>query len=207
MSTIVIGADGERFIAFDDSALASANPVFDAAAAVEADVLLVDGYAPLAVSAVLDRARHAGVPVVADIEFAGPQSQELLTVADHLVIPLDLAVKVSGIQAPHGAIERLWSEYRRAIVVTDGARGAWFASADDRAARHQPAYQVEVTDTSGCGDVFHGAYCLALARGAALPEAVRYAAAAAAICATGSGGRGRLPTEAALTAFTGIAGC
>jgi len=54
---------------------------------------------------------------------------------------------------------------------------------------------VPVVDTTGCGDVFHGASAVALARGFDTLERIRFAAAAGAICATGRGGRGRLPTE------------
>jgi sulfofructose kinase len=60
---------------------------------------------------------------------------------------------------------------------------------------------VKVADTTGCGDVFHGAYAAALARGLDLPARVRFAAAAAALKATRHGGQAGIPTRQATEAF------
>jgi ribokinase len=56
-----------------------------------------------------------------------------------------------------------------------------------------PAFHVEVVDTTGCGDVFHGAYCYALARGLPLMKRLRIASAAAALKATQRGGQAGSP--------------
>jgi sugar/nucleoside kinase (ribokinase family) len=56
-------------------------------------------------------------------------------------------------------------------------------------------------DTTGCGDVFHGAYASALARGLSLAERVRFAAAAAALKATRPGGQAGIPTRPEVEAF------
>lgn len=64
---------------------------------------------------------------------------------------------------------------------------------DDRVCRHQPAFPVEVIDTTGCGDVFHGAYAAALAWGDSLPKRVVLASATAAIKATRRGGQTGIP--------------
>ncbi len=67
--------------------------------------------------------------------------------------------------------------------------------------RHLPAFPVEVVDTTGCGDVFHGAYAAGLAEGMNLPDRVRLAAAAAALKATQSGGQTGIPTRDAVDTF------
>ncbi len=69
--------------------------------------------------------------------------------------------------------------------------------------RHQPAFPVEVVDTTGCGDVFHGAYASALAEGLDLPVRVRLAAAAAALKATQPGGQAGIPSRGKVEAFLG----
>ena len=66
------------------------------------------------------------------------------------------------------------------------------------AVRHQPACRVQVVDTTGCGDVFHGAYAAALARGHRLSRAIRMATAAAGFKATQPGGRRGIPDWAAV---------
>jgi sugar/nucleoside kinase (ribokinase family) len=90
---------------------------------------------------------------------------------------------------------------RRAVVVTCGADGCWYLEEAGASPRHQPAYPVRVADTTGCGDVFHGAYASALVRGAGLAERVRFAAAAAALKATRPGGQEGIPTRAEVEAF------
>jgi sugar/nucleoside kinase (ribokinase family) len=64
-------------------------------------------------------------------------------------------------------------------------------------ARHHPAFAVEPADTTGCGDVFHGAYAASLARGDALDERIRVATAAAALKARD----GEIPHRLAVEEF------
>lgn len=64
--------------------------------------------------------------------------------------------------------------------------------------RHFPAFAVAAVDTNGCGDTFHGAFALAVARDLAIEEAITFASAAAALKAMAAGGQRRgwdvLPT-------------
>jgi sugar/nucleoside kinase (ribokinase family) len=105
------------------------------------------------------------------------------------------ARRLTGEREPAAIVGALWNDRRATVVVTNGADGVWFRDAASADYQHQPSFAVPVIDTTGCGDVFHGAYAVALARGLGAVERVRLAAAAGAICATGRGGRGRLPTE------------
>jgi sulfofructose kinase len=57
--------------------------------------------------------------------------------------------------------------------------------------RHFPAFKVDAFDTNGCGDTFHGAFALAMARGLAVKQAVTFASAAAALKAFAAGGARR----------------
>jgi sulfofructose kinase len=88
------------------------------------------------------------------------------------------------------------------VAVTAGAKGCWFAeSKSPDHVEHQAAFPVQVIDTTGCGDVFHGAYAAALAQGHALRERFRIAAAAAALKATAPGGQAGTPNQLQLTEF------
>ena len=60
---------------------------------------------------------------------------------------------------------------------------------------HLPAFPVTAVETLGAGDTFHGAFALALAEGLAIAAAMRFAAAAAALRCTRSGGRTALPSR------------
>ena len=69
--------------------------------------------------------------------------------------------------------------------------------------RHLPAFPIKAVDTLGAGDVFHGAFTLALAEGMPEAAALRFASAAAAIKCTRFGGGAVSPTRAELAAFLG----
>lgn len=57
-----------------------------------------------------------------------------------------------------------------------------------------PAYKVPVVDTTGCGDVYHGAFVVAMLQGWDVERCARFASIAAALKATKLGGRSGIPT-------------
>jgi sulfofructose kinase len=67
-----------------------------------------------------------------------------------------------------------------------------------------PAFSVDAVDTLAAGDVFHGAFALALAEGHAMEEIMRFASAAAAIKCTRFGGRAGAPTRDDVAQFLSI---
>lgn len=143
-------------------------------------------------------ARAAGIPVVADFEWT--ENADLIALPDHLIVSERFAARVTGAADPAEAARRLWHADRAAVVVTCGAEGCWYLSAGS-APRHQPIIPVSVVDTTGCGDVFHGAYAAALTRGLPLVERIRFATGAAALKATKAGGRQGIPTRAQVEAL------
>ena len=190
-STILVGNDGDRFIAFDDDTAVGLPDDLDLDLVREARVLLLDAYNPAEGIRAAAAARAAGVAVVADLEnLAAPRLDELAALADHLVVPQGLALAMTGAGTPAEAVDLLWRADRAAVVVTGGADGCWFRSSDQTAGdvRHQPAPRVCVVDTTGCGDVFHGVYAASLAQGAPVDRCVSAATMAAAECATHPGG-------------------
>ena len=64
-----------------------------------------------------------------------------------------------------------------------------------------PAFRVDVVDTVGAGDVFHGAYLAGLCKGMNAKEAARYASGASAVKCMAEGGRAGIPTDAMLLEF------
>lgn len=166
-----------------------------------ARVLLIDHHNPAGTLRAIRAAKANGAAVAADVERrADGPFDELLCEIEHLVVSLRFARQLSGCADPAEACRSLFSSSRRVVVVTCGAEGCWWS--DDRTAEpnYQPAYSVPVVDTTGCGDVFHGAYCAGLARGRTIAQCVRLAAAAAALKATREGGGGS-PTAAEVDAF------
>ncbi len=149
-------------------------------------------------------ARDVGIPRVADLERdTSDRFPELLSLVDHLIVPWPLAVTLSGAKEPEQVVDRLWSRDRHTVAVTRGPAGCWFRSIDAPGdVLHQPAFPIPaVVDTTGCGDVFHGVYAAALARGTGAAEAIRLASAAAALKAGTRGGQAGIPRKADIEAF------
>lgn len=195
-SVITVDPDGDRFIAYDDDVLHGTSSDLPDAVLGQASVLLIDGYAVHSEAAVV-RARGLGLSIVADIEWTiGPASDRILSLADHLVLPIAFARSYLKQDDPEVLLGALWSPDRSAVVLTDGDHGSYVRQKGDPVSWHVPAYVVQAVDTTGAGDCFHGAYALALAEGGSPLDCVRFAAAAAAISVTAHGGRRGLPDRA-----------
>jgi sugar/nucleoside kinase (ribokinase family) len=165
-------------------------------------VLLVDRYGVPGMIRAARLARAAGVAVVGDFENRDwPRFEELFALPDHLIVSAGFACQLTRARTPAEAAIRLWTRGRSAVVVTCGAEGCWFWNARLVEPAHFPAYRVTATDTTGCGDVFHGAYAAALARGLALEERIRVASATAALKATQRGGQSGIPTWSEVQAW------
>jgi ribokinase len=195
-STIIVEEGrGTRTIFNDSSRVLGADPERPPRRFIEsARVLLVDRFGMPGMIRAARMAREAGIPVVADFESSRtPGFAELLGLVDHLILSSDFASALTGAVAPSAAAGALWREGRSVVVVTWGDAGCWAVDGPGAPARHIPAFKVKAVDTTGCGDVFRGAYAAALARGLGLEERLRFASAAAALKATRRGGQAGIP--------------
>jgi sugar/nucleoside kinase (ribokinase family) len=209
-STIVIGRDDATRTVFSDrNGFEGPDPDWpDPEVIRSVRVLFVDHLGVPATIRAARIAREAGIPVVADFErVPSPDFADLLDLADHLIIGRSFAADLTGETDPGAAALALWRGGRSAVVVTCGIEGCWAVDGSDRRAlRRQPAFPVATVDTTGCGDVFHGAYASALARGDRLDDRLRLASASAALKATRPGGQAGIPDRAAVLDFLGRQG-
>lgn len=187
-------------------------------------VVLVDHHGLAGTLRIAEIARRMGAAVVGDIERIVPDVAlnngsaaglaDLLQLIDHLLVPARFAREWTGLDDAAAAAQWLWKQAaavdmpHATVVVTAGDKGCWYVGGDSgigekRAAgvRYFPAFAVETVDTTGCGDVFHGAYCAALAEGMDLDARIRFASAAAALKATQPGGQAGIPTRRQLDQF------
>jgi len=160
-----------------------------------ASALLVDHFGTEGMIRAARIARDAQIPVVADFESANdPLFPTLLGLADHLILSRDFALGITNTSDPVSAACSLWTTDRRVVAVTCGPEGCWYLSRQrPETPCHQPALAVETIDTTGCGDVFHGAYAAALVHGLDIPTALRFASTAAGLKATCRGGQSGIP--------------
>ncbi len=167
-----------------------------------ARVLLIDHHGLEGTLRAVRIAGDSGVAVVADFERdPGPPFGELRELVDHLIVSERFARQMSGASDAPAAAAQLWNANRRAVVVTCGASGCWYMCDGGDAAEHLPAFGVEVVDTTGCGDVFHGAYAAGLAEDLAIHQCVELASATAALKATRRGGQAGIPCRETVSKF------
>lgn len=192
-SSVLVDGHGERQVVnFRGSGLADDMGWIDAAP--DCDVVLVDTRWPAGAAAALDLARRRGIPGVLDGE--APIDPILLQKASHVAFSRQGLRSIADTDDLNRALRRVADRFHAWICVTDGARGAWYNGADG--ITHVPAFPVEAVDTLGAGDVWHGAFALALAEGQREATAVRFANAAAALKCKVFGGRSGTPDRASV---------
>lgn len=203
--TIVVDrTSGSRTVYYDLAGAVGASIVAPSEDVIrDARVLLIDTLGMDGQLRAARIAREARRPIVADFESdQSPLFAELLSLVDHLILGEVFARRFTGAASPADAARALWTEQREAVVVTCGADGCWWLAAEcGGRPRHMPAFAVDAIDTTGCGDVFHGAYAAELARGAPLVDRLRFASAAAAIKARSVGAQAGIPTRAVVERF------
>ncbi|MDF1659245.1 MAG: PfkB family carbohydrate kinase [Verrucomicrobiales bacterium] len=122
-----------------------------------------------------------------------PKFRELLQMVDILIVASDFAARYSKSSHENEQLASLSEGGARIVGITKGTDGSWFRNAEG-ATFHQPAFKLEnVVDTTGCGDVFHGAFLFAVNAGENWKRCAALASAAAALSAKALGGRGNLP--------------
>jgi len=196
---IVAEDDGSRSIIYESKGDIGAHPTLPAADYLRrCAVLLVDHYGMTGTLRAVRIARAAGAGVVADLEDDSERDfDELVSQIDHLILSCAFASRITSKPDAAGAARALWQSGRAAVVITCGAEGCWSVDAETSGPVRHPAFRVKATDTTGCGDVFHGAYAAALARGDTLSERIRFASAAAALRAS----LGEIPRAAEVEEF------
>lgn len=200
LSAVIVDAAGERLILpYYDKALGSDPGWIPDDFVQGADAVQVDVRWPEGAAKVLSLARQAGKIAVLDAD-VGPVDVigTLAGIASHTVFSAPAALKVAGAESVADAVRDLSQRYAGFVAVTDGPDGCFWM--EDGELRHLLPPKVTAVDTLAAGDVFHGAFTLAIAEGMEIAQAVRFANAAAAIKCTVFGGRLGSPNREAVLA-------
>jgi len=175
-----------------------------AAAVICGRVLHLDGYEGSAAVRAARIAREAGIPVSLDAEDATECQEELFALTDILIMARALGERLTGCNQVPAILERLEQFGPRVVGLTLAADGAVVHHRFTTV--HSPGFKVDVVDTTGAGDVFHGAFLAGLLWGWPLEEIVRLANAVAALKCRKLGGRAGIPTLAEARAFVQATG-
>jgi ribokinase len=156
-----------------------------------ARVLLIDGMQPDAQIAAAEAAHDRGVSVLLDAGSVRAGTGELVALADIVIASERFATDL----APRGEIEdslvQLAKMGPRVVIVTLGDAGS--IGLDGEKLVRQAAHEVGAVDTTGAGDVYHGAFAAALVRGYTLERAMLFASVAAGLSCQALGGRAGIP--------------
>lgn len=156
---------------------------------VQARALHVDGHDPAAAACAARWAREAGIPVTADVDGVYPGLEDLLGQVDYLLASRILPEKLTGEADLRRSLPALAARFGcRVAGATLGRDGA--VAWDGRRFLHSPGFQVDAVDTTGAGDVFHGAFVYGLLAGWPLERLLTFSCAAAALNCTAPGARG-----------------
>jgi len=193
---LVHQATGNRAILFHPGSAPEVGAEEDYTALIKAaKILHVNGRYLAACRTAIAAAKASGVLVSFDggANRYHPGMRELVQQSDICIVARDFAFHYTGEAEPVDAVVKLLNEGPDIVGVTDGVHGSWIARRGGHLF-HQPAFMVEVTDTTGCGDSYHGAFLFGLLSEMSLKEAAEFASAVAAINARTLGGRAGLPS-------------
>ncbi len=161
-----------------------------------ADVLHLDGYHAEAAALAATWMRAAGKPVVLDGSATRrpipPHMAELVRRVNVLICGAGFGAMLTGRTDPWEIGRAILDMGPDVVVQTEGKAGSYTVTRD--AMFHTPAFDVNVVDTTGAGDVFHGAYIVGMLAGWEVHRIVQFAAAVSALKCTGLGGRRPIPT-------------
>jgi len=205
VSGIFIDPAGERLLATRrEQGLRAARASDPTALLHDMSVVLADNHFPEFVLPICAAARGCLLPVVLDFDRAVAAGDLLLALATHPIFSAEALCGTSGIERLDAALASVAALSSGGfLAVTDGANGAYWRRG--AASRHSPAFAVKVVDTLAAGDVFHGAFALALAEGQPERRAFRFASAAAALKCTQFGGIAGAPDRASVEKLLRVA--
>jgi sulfofructose kinase len=184
---------GERVVLWHrDAAIALAPAEVDREAVTAARLLHVDDVDIGASLQAANLGRAAGKTVTSDIERTGDEVRALV---DAVTIPIfaeHVPAALTGDDDVPRALTRLRKPHHAMLCVTLGARGALLLAGNDIV--HEPGIAVKAVDTTGAGDIFRGAFIVALLRGNQPRDILRFANMAAGISCTRIGAMPSIPS-------------
>lgn len=210
VALIFVNAEGENVIAIHAGANAALSPALVEAQRdriAQASALLMQLESPIeSVLAAAKIARQHNTTVALNPAPARELSDELLSLVDIITPNETEAEKLTGIRVENDedaakAAQALHAKGIHTVLITLGSRGVWASVNGD--GHRVPGFKVDAVDTIAAGDTFNGALITALLEETPLPEAIRFAHAAAAIAVTRKGAQPSVPWREEIKAFLG----
>jgi sulfofructose kinase len=155
--------------------------------------ILFDGFYPDTILRTAKRARQAGIVSVADISPGTriPNAAEILSLIDYPIVSEAFIKTYFGTREILKTAEGLFGGDNKAFLVTCGEKGVYLVT--NKGSEFLPSFKVPVVDTTGAGDVFHGAFLFSLWKEYPIRDAAVFSNAVAALKCTKIGGQAGIP--------------
>ena len=161
-----------------------------------AKLLHIDGHDTPAVEHAARIARENGIPVTVDVDTIYRGFDRVLPYVDYLIASTNFPVQWTSLTDPFRALELIQKEYGMTVAaMTLGSHGALALTKGKF--HYSPAFVVNCKDTTGAGDVFHGAFCYAMIERYSIDEALEFANAMAALNCKALGAQGGIASGSA----------
>ncbi len=163
-----------------------------AKAVADAKILMIDGNEMAGALEACAVAKENGTKVLYDCGGLYEGVADLLRETDYMIPSEEFALGHTGKKTAEEAAKALYETYRPAfVVITQGSKGGLYY--DGKEPVSYPVFPVEVKDSNGSGDVFHGAFAAGLCKGYTPLQCCYFASAVSAIKCTGVGARASVP--------------
>ncbi len=165
-----------------------------------ARLLHIDGHDTAAVEHAARLARGCGLPVTVDVDTIYAGFDRVLPLTDYLISSTEFPARWTGIEDPCAALISIQqANGMRVAAMTLGAHGA--LAYVEGCFHYSPGFVVNCIDTTGAGDVFHGAFCYSVLQQMPIADALDFSNAMAALNCTAAGARGHIADLAEVHRF------
>jgi sulfofructose kinase len=196
ISAVMVDPSGERtIVTFRDPELWKVHMPDTNQLLEDCDAILTESRCAAFCTDLCAEARRRGIPVIVDVDRAMSLREGLLNASSHLVFSSEPLQETAGVTDDGQALKKIAKLTPSFLAGTRGPKGTIWLDEQGNL-QETPAFPVHTVDTLGAGDVFHGAFALAITEGQDLREALRFASAAAALKCTRFGGAFAAPQRA-----------
>ena len=203
ISAVMIDPSGERtIVTFRDPELWHVKLPDSGMLLEDCDAILTESRCAEFCTDLCTEAVRRGIPVVVDVDRAMSLREGLLNASTHLVFSSEALQETADVSDDGQALQKIAKLTKSFVAGTRGPRGTIWLDEHGRL-QETPAFPVHTVDTLGAGDVFHGAFAMAITEGQELPDALRFASAAAALKCTRFGGAFAAPQRAEVMKLLG----
>ena len=199
-SAILVDDEGERMIVnYQDQGLSKEAEWLKKINFAQYDSILCDVRWPAGAKYALEQAKALNKPSILDADITPDDISDLVLLADHVAFSEPGLAKFTGLEDPIEGLRVAQTKTNGKVYVTVGSKGCYWLEGETL--HHQSGFKVEVKDTTGAGDVFHGAFAFAVAKGMDIKQTVAFSSAVAALKCTKMGGREGVPDFETVQAY------